>query len=247
MASADVVDALCARQTDARQEASHLRKVQKYLEKERKRTRPRAPEEFMLEIAPDRRDRILIFYETSAYNAEATSEMLARSRLQMHWPLEWGLQDNTCFIEALFLQTPLEHFVDLADGDSPKVRRHRKEAARLFAEWSASAWARDVNRQRKVAPSSYTCARQCEENYEASGAVVPRFMFLHPRVWALRWRRRWCGFLKKTRAREQPTIPVLQTKAPRILRFAWLPPGGGEGSPSSKLEHRKEATFRPLI
>ena len=161
---------------------------------------------------------ILMFYAVSDFDSRATLSMLRHSAFECV-VREAGLAWHSDWIDAYFLSVPLEIWVHLADERHLGAQEVLGEAWRTWVEYKTAAWARQVNDELGIAPSSDDVLKK----HDQFNAHVPRevqnpargiLSRVHGRVWVSRWRERWGATLS--------TIPA-GDRAPEetILHKAW--------------------------
>ena len=136
--------------------------------------------------------------------------MLEHSRVHFEW-CDWELGQRENFVEAVFLDTPVEDLVDLLDQEGPELQTARREAQRLHAEYQTMQWTQALNIECAVAPQcSDVHARHLAD--EAQNNIVQERYRKQPRSWCQRWRQRWGGHVSKLKTGEHDPPAILSEK-----------------------------------
>ena len=143
------------------------------------------------------RNVAVILYIITGYDAEPAVFFLERCGARLRWPTR-SARDLTAAVEGLFLCTGLEEMVALLDAASPLDKRSLITATRWALEWAVVAWARRLNIERGIAPSTELLLCHAEAcRSEIPEPVRPRAIGAigdhRARQWAYRLRARWSG------------------------------------------------------
>ena len=109
------------------------------------------------------RRAVLAMYSLADYDAEPAVIYLQARRRQHQWP-EKSDTDVARLVEDLFAASDSEEFAALQDVSDPLDLNALRVAVKHVEEWKAVAWARSLNSQAGVAPSSESMLERLEES-----------------------------------------------------------------------------------
>ena len=160
---------------------------------------------------------ILMFYAVSDFDSRATLRMLRHSGFECI-VREAGLAWGWSWIEIYFLSVPLESWIDLTDARHVESQVVLTEVWHSWLEYKTAEWAREMNDDLGIAPSSDDVLQKHDE----FNAQVPRevrnpprgnLSRVHGRVWVSRWRERWGAILSTIPAGDQASTEIILQKA----------------------------------
>ena len=172
-------------------------------------------------LTPQACNMILSIYILSGYNMDAASKYLQNLGASRGWPAkaEWQLRR---IVEDLFLASDNDKLASLTRTAEPSQPRLLQNAMQYVREWNVFCWAKRLNLDRGVAPSTSMLVRQAmAEGVQACAARAPiRACVRIPnwaRKWARRWRKRWNARIGKIRARDMVPREEARAKATIFL------------------------------
>ena len=160
---------------------------------------------------------ILMFYAVSDFDSRATLKMLRHSGFECI-VREAGLAWGWSWIEIYFLSVPLESWIHLTDARHVESQVVLTEVWNSWLEYKTAEWAREMNEDLGIAPSSDDVLQKHDE----LNAQVPRevqnpprgnLSRVHGRVWVSRWRERWGAILSTIPAGDQASTEIILQKA----------------------------------
>ena len=206
----DTLEALRQQRQECKRRSSELTREHRQC----KRKKGGLPEELSpLTISRLQRLRLLVFMWQASCSASAAATMLEHSRIHFQW-CDWELEQRKNFVEEVFLDTPAEDLVELLHQEGPDLQTARREAQRLHAEYQTMQWTTALNRERAVAPQSWSVHSRHLENQVQNNIVHERNRN-QVRLWCHRWRQRWRGYVSKMKKGEHDAPPILSQKATR--------------------------------
>ena len=160
---------------------------------------------------------VLIIYALAGYTAEPAVKYLVNSGRKRHWP-EKSEEEVAAMVEDCFLQVDVDDLACLTDKADPSDATAMKAALKYVEEWRLVVWARGLNSEQGVAPSTDSVLRRLENNrLSLPEAVRPDAVGTSAqskaRVWAQKWRLRWGARHRKIRLREDIPLPEMRSKA----------------------------------
>ncbi len=137
------------------------------------------------------------------------------------------------YMEAVFLEVPLDVIQALLDSGDPEVEDLRNEAFRLHAEYLTAQWIRERNRTHGLAPTS-ALVRRLYDEFLSQHPVDIAFQRFEKRTganqaWSSRFRARWGGRFGTLQCTDVDTVEVLREKAWTVGASGatfWGRPGG---------------------
>jgi hypothetical protein len=162
------------------------------------------------------RNEVLLIYWLAGCSSEAACKHLAAAGRQRHWPslTEKSLRE---LVEDSFLQADINELAALADETGPADAEALRTAVRRVAEWRAVVWARNLNEENGVAPTTGMVLARIQierdrllvaEDFQRLGIVAEA----KGRKFAERWRSRWGARLAKLRIQEPLTLEEMRRK-----------------------------------
>ena len=117
------------------------------------------------------------------------------------------------FLEDLGLQSPWDDLLEVADGADPTHAKLFDTARRLHAEAGTATWARALNRERGLTPSSRAAAKACASRQHQEIVRVDLGSPDAVKHWGWRFRKRWNGSIGRLKAGEIDDLETLRQKA----------------------------------
>ena len=176
-------------------------------------------------LAPQACNMILAIYILSGYSTDAASKYLQNLGASRGWPAKEHGQLRR-IVEDLFLASDSDKLASLTNTAEPSQPRLLQNAIQYVREWNVFCWAKRLNLDRGVAPSTSMLVRQAmAEGVQVCASRAPiRACVRIPnwaRKWARRWRKRWNARIGKIQAREMVPREEARTKA-TILSYPAL-------------------------
>ncbi len=223
--------ALCREESRLRNEQRELRQLEKCASRKEQRRRLRCDVSAAVP-RPGLRRVLLLFYWAAVGYSQAAVHMLRVS--QRRWLFE-DVEDEALgsYMEAVFLEVPLDVIQALLDSGDPEVEDLRNEAFRLHAEYLTAQWIRERNRTHGLAPTS-ALVRRLYDEFLSQHPVDIAFQRFEKRTganqaWSSRFRARWGGRFGTLQCTDVDTVEVLREKAWTVGASGatfWGRPGG---------------------
>ena len=191
--------------------ASELKIVGRALRKQQRES------ESIWALTPQACNMLLAIYILSGYNMDAAGKYLQNLGASRGWPAKAQGQLRR-IVEDLFLAANSDNLASLTNIAEPSQPRLLQNAIRYVREWNVFCWARHLNLDKGVAPSTSMLVRQAmAEGVQVCAARAPiRACVRIPnwaRKWARRWRKRWSARIGKIQAREMVSHEEARAKA----------------------------------
>ena len=159
----------------------------------------------------------LILYDLGGYTADAAVAFVLAAAARGKWEPKPEAEVRI-LVSDLFFEVDLEYYSSLCDVDNPAQEDAMRAALRFWEEWSLTAFTKDANRRKGVAPSADTSLQRLEERrLRLPEAVRPpswgSVAQAGARMRLTRWRRRWNGRHGKIRTRDDISVQEIRDKA----------------------------------
>ena len=160
---------------------------------------------------------VLIAYFLAGCVADPAVKYLGGCGRRRHWP-DKSEEELKRIIEDAFLRVDAAELAALTDECNPADEGAMKAALKMVSEWRLAAWARNLNEEHALAPSTEAVLQRYEDLRERmpDAARVPyrgTVADASARMWATKFRRRWKGRFGGMRVREEVPVLELRTKA----------------------------------
>ena len=161
---------------------------------------------------------VLILYDLAGFDDCAAVDFLAAAAQRRHWDPK-PAAELRILVSDLFLAVDADQYAGLCDVDRPLDGDAMRDALTYWEEWSLTAWVKDANVRKGVAPSTDVILQRLEERRlrlpeavrpPARGSVGEA----RSRMWASRWRRKGGGRCGAIRARDDVSVQEMRDKAP---------------------------------
>lgn len=153
----------------------------------------------------------LVAYVLAGYRSEPAVVYLQAIGRERHWPAKAD-GEVAALIEDLFLECEVERLAALTDAEVPEDAAAYAIASKYVKEWQAVEWVRSMNAEKGVAPSTASLLTRVKKGPPRLRGHTSSWSG-SARSWACRWRRRWQGFYKKLRVREDVSLDETRSKA----------------------------------
>ena len=179
----------------------------------------------------------LILYDVGEYTADAAVAFILAAAARRKWEPRPEAEVRS-LASDLFLDVDPDSYAGLCDVGDPTDEDAMRAALRFWEEWSLTAFAKDANRRKGVAPSADTLLQRLEERrLRLPEAVRPpswgSVAQAGARMRLTRWRRRWNGRHGKIRTRDDIPVQEMLDKAALSLN-ATRQRGGSVAGPVSR-------------
>ena len=123
-----------------------------------------------------------------------------------------------------FMALDLNDLTNLTDAANPADAAALHDAQRWLEEWRLTTWARRQTVDRDVAPSTAAVLQRLSDDRAAAGRDDPckrgAAADVAARMWAVRFRRRWCGRYGRLAVGEHVDVREVVEKA-RPVCWGW--------------------------
>ena len=159
----------------------------------------------------------LILYDLGEYRADAAVAFVLSAAARRRWEPRPEAEVRS-LVSDLFLEVDPDSYAGLCDVANPTDEDAMRAALRFWEEWSLTAFTKDANRRKGVAPSADTLLQRLEERrLRLPEAVRPpswgSVAHAGARMRLTRWRRRWNGRHGKIRTRDDIPVQEMRDKA----------------------------------
>ena len=153
--------------------------------------------------------------------AEPAAHYLRAHAARCGWPSKTNEELEAYAVDHFVAADPA-HIAASSIEEDPVDAAAMRTAQRYLVEWRAVEWARDRVRGARVSPSSALFLQQ----YDGARLAVPEDVRPRcrgsasdssARAWMRRLRKRWGGRYGRLRVRDEPSMDVLQAKAPSLI------------------------------
>jgi len=158
----------------------------------------------------------LIIYVLTDYKMEPAIKFLAANGRKRHWPEK---SDEECegLVECLFLEADLTDLVAWTDLEDPADIDAMRAALVYVQQWGLVEWARRLNSECGVAPSTESVLQRLEDKRQGvpvrvRPSCIGSSSTVKGRMWASSWRRRWGGRHGRIRIQDDVSMPELRQK-----------------------------------
>jgi hypothetical protein len=169
------------------------------------------------------RNAVLSVYVLSGYDLEPAAACLLAHGRRRRWPALTTLRART-LVEDIFLNADLAELVAVGGVCAPNESAAMRAASKVIEEWKLVAWARRQNSERGVAPTTDDVLQRLVSNRCADGHHDPQgrgtAADAAARIWATRFRRRWCGRFGSITIADEPPAADMRAKAPLRCRIS---------------------------
>ena len=154
----------------------------------------------------------------SRFDDCAAVDFLAAAAQRRHWDPK-PAAELRILVSDLFLAVDADQYAGLCDVDRPLDGDAMRDALTYWEEWSLTAWVKDANVRKGVAPSTDVILQRLEERRlrlpeavrpPARGSVGEA----RSRMWASRGRRKGGGRYGAIRTRGDVSVQEMRDKAP---------------------------------
>ena len=168
---------------------------------------------------------VLIIYVLAANSTEPAVKYLVNCGRKRRWP-DKSEDELVAMIEALVLQADEGELGSLIDSDHPSDEAAMRAALTYIQQWRVVVWARGLNANKGVAPSTSSILERFELGRVGfAESVRPRALGTvaecRARAWARKFRRRWGGSHRRIRIREVVPLGEMREKACKGI-VLWL-------------------------
>ena len=162
-------------------------------------------------------DIVLIIYVLTGYFLEPAIRFLRSVGLKHRWPQK-SEDELGLIVEQMFAAAEPDDIAALTDTTAPSKPAALRAATKRAQEWGLVAWARRLNEDKGVAPSTQAVLEKAEEMRvgfpeEVRPAAQGTSVDAKSRMWLRRWRLRWGGRLARIRLREELSQQYMVEKA----------------------------------
>ena len=159
---------------------------------------------------------VLIAYFLAGCVADPAVKYLCNCGRRRHWP-DKTEEELKRMVEEAFLRVDLAELASLTDEHTPADEGAMTAALKMVSEWRVAAWARNLNEEHGLAPSTEIVLQRYEELRERMPDAV-RVPYrgtvadARARMRATAFRRRWKGRYGSMRVREAVPVAEMRTK-----------------------------------
>ena len=216
------MEELTTRRLDLRRQMLENTREAETIQRQRKRGRDYAAK--FTEGRPHKKHRrcLLLFLAVAGGHADIAVSMLQRvPKFKFPWQ-DWSDERRRVFVEDVGLQSPWEDLLEAVDVQDSTNAKLCHTARRLFAEARTATWARALNRERGITPSSRAAGKACaSRDPEIVRVDLGSLNALH--CWAWRFRQRWNGSIGRVKAGEIDDLETLRQKAEDAMKEVCFP------------------------